>query len=738
MSGLVKAAALLSELTASSPSFVRLDPPGANADVAALAPIWEAAASQLPRVGVLTVACETRAALCDHVAPDRLDGDVTFAVWSVDKFVVYRGTRDAENLVSFLRSFVGSFGEGAAGRGSSAEGRTATEPEDLQTLLQAGMRDFDESKDTWRLERGVSRPEFNDDLPASQLLLSMIGRAKIELNTGPDYERARGYFERAAASSATPIRDCARLQHATALESYPANASHRDVVLSRFHHAAAALLRASDVGDPAAYKYRFRDPAAAALDLSGVTHSDAWVFCVLTPFFHSFYAYHDPRGARAGVDQHIRLALRAFPHLNYTAPHLRPSPSAAAPSCRERGGRVRLGVASAFLSPRASVLQDFGGVLRRLPRASFEITFVHIDEAGHGDLPFLDERRRAGDGVITVRRQHGGEEVSEAWLPRAREEIGALQLDLLLYLDLTMSPFATRLAMSRLARVQATSHGHPLTSGLWPRARGGSLDYYISWAAAELAPAVASAHYTEELALLPAHTMHQFYEHNYEAASGASGGAALMRSRYDGQPFSHLTRADFGGHVPAEGHWYVCMQKPFKRFPELDALLVRLLAANPAGRLLLHEATHETNQRVLAARLHAAGADMSRVHFLPEQPHHRLLALYRLSDAVLDSYSAGGCTTTREALALGAPVVTLPAKLLGGRWSLAYYSIMGVGELVARDEDEYVAIAARLGADPAWRREVKRRVRANVHKLYGRTEAVDAWATLLRRLADDG
>ena len=56
------------------------------------------------------------------------------------------------------------------------------------------------------------------------------------------------------------------------------------------------------------------------------------------------------------------------------------------------------------------------------------------------------------------------------------------------------------------------------------------------------------------------------------------------------------------------------------------------------------------------------------VHFLPAQPHHRLLALYSLSDAVLDSYPACGCTTTREALALGAPVVTLPHNYLGSRW----------------------------------------------------------------------
>jgi predicted O-linked N-acetylglucosamine transferase (SPINDLY family) len=56
-----------------------------------------------------------------------------------------------------------------------------------------------------------------------------------------------------------------------------------------------------------------------------------------------------------------------------------------------------------------------------------------------------------------------------------------LDLDILIYLDLTMSSVATRLAMSRIAPVQATSHGHPITSGIDPAV----MHYYISWAAAD-------------------------------------------------------------------------------------------------------------------------------------------------------------------------------------------------------------------------------------------------------------
>ena len=65
------------------------------------------------------------------------------------------------------------------------------------------------------------------------------------------------------------------------------------------------------------------------------------------------------------------------------------------------------------------------------------------------------------------------------------------------------------------------------------------------------------------------------------------------------------------------------------------------------------------------------------------QPHHKLMALHTLSDVILDSYPAGGCTTTRESLEVGGLVVTLPARYLGSRWTLAYYSIIGVWDPVA-------------------------------------------------------
>ena len=218
-------------------------------------------------------------------------------------------------------------------------------------------------------------------------------------------------------------------------------------------------------------------------------------------------------------------------------------------------------------------------------------------------------------------------------------------------------------------------------------------------------------------------TLHQYYARRV----GPDG-----RSSQDGQPFKHIRRSDFP--VPA-GHWYACMQKPFKLHPAFDAMLAAIQRADPEARLVLHDVDQADARAARRARLEAAGLDLGRVHFLAALPHHRLLALYDLADVVLDSYLAGGCTTTREALELGAVVVTLPAQYLGGRWSYAYLKHIGVEDTIASSAADYVRLAVRFATDADARRDLRRRVRENVVRLFEQEAAVRSWERALLDLA---
>ena len=162
----VRAATTLSAITNFPTAFVRLDPPGACDACAALQPIFDAAAVQLGgRVGVFTVQCGAHLRLCDSIAKPRPAQGPIFAVWSSYKFHRYRGARDAESLVQFLKSFaqepdVADTDGYAGGSGSDASTSPDAEDEALdgQALLRLGLRDFS-SQDRAVADRAVARLE---------------------------------------------------------------------------------------------------------------------------------------------------------------------------------------------------------------------------------------------------------------------------------------------------------------------------------------------------------------------------------------------------------------------------------------------------------------------------------------------------------------------------------------------------------------------------------------------------
>jgi predicted O-linked N-acetylglucosamine transferase (SPINDLY family) len=113
-----------------------------------------------------------------------------------------------------------------------------------------------------------------------------------------------------------------------------------------------------------------------------------------------------------------------------------------------------------------------------------------------------------------------------------------------------------------------------------------------------------------------------------------------------------------------------------------------------------------------------------RVRFLPRVSRDDFLHLQAVADVLLDTFPFGGGNTTYEAFAFGTPVVTLPGRSLRGRLTAALYRQMGVMECVAADAPGYVAIALKLGNDPCWREEVRGRILARKHRIFGDASAV--------------
>ena len=64
--------------------------------------------------------------------------------------------------------------------------------------------------------------------------------------------------------------------------------------------------------------------------------------------------------------------------------------------------------------------------------------------------------------------------------------------------------------------------------------------------------------------------------------------------------------------------------------------------------------------------------------------------------------------------------------------------LLGIGELAARDREDYVRIATRLAGDRGWRDEIAGRIRGRSSVLFDRPEPIEALAAFLESASPAG
>ena len=271
------------------------------------------------------------------------------------------------------------------------------------------------------------------------------------------------------------------------------------------------------------------------------------------------------------------------------------------------------------------------------------------------------------------------------------EAIAERRLDALVYTDIGMDPRVQLLAALRLAPVQCVAFGHPVTSGL------ANVDTFLSGDLLE--PEAGQAHYSEKLVKL-------------------AGLGLCYRA-------PGLSAAAPPGVVPPENGApvFLCAQSLFKLLPRHDRLYPEIAARVGNCRFwfighgvpALSERFRARLERAFAAHGLDAGA---YCQILPRMSQAEFLGLNQIADVVLDSVSWSGGNTTFDAVAMDKPVVTLPGPLMRSRVSAAILAMMGIDETIAADTDGYVAIAARLATDAAWREEVIALTREGKSKVY--------------------
>lgn len=251
------------------------------------------------------------------------------------------------------------------------------------------------------------------------------------------------------------------------------------------------------------------------------------------------------------------------------------------------------------------------------------------------------------------------------------------------------------LPLFRLARMQCTSWGWPVTSGM------PEVDCFISCRTLE--PPGASAHYSEQLVVLE--------ELPLCYARPAASPVAAGREVFGLRPQDHV---------------YLCPQNPRKIHPDFDAALAAILRGDPQGRLIVLGSSRPHVSAALWRRFERSLADvLQRVQLIPRLPEPQYHALLVHADVVLDTFHyGGGANTTYDALAAGKPVVTWPGAFHRGRFATAAYFAMGYTECVAATPAAYVDLALRLADDPASRTRARKSIEATRDVLFDNAASV--------------
>ncbi|MBL8689949.1 MAG: hypothetical protein JNL04_12655 [Rhodospirillaceae bacterium] len=146
-------------------------------------------------------------------------------------------------------------------------------------------------------------------------------------------------------------------------------------------------------------------------------------------------------------------------------------------------------------------------------------------------------------------------------------------------------------------------------------------------------------------------------------------------------------------------------------------LWARILAAAPRSRLLLKAEVQAGSAVVerIRARFADRGIAGNRIEFEPwRSTYQDHLAVYDQIDVALDTVPYGGATTTLEALLMGVPVVSQIGDRVLGRYGYMFLATLGLDDLAAASDRDYVRIAIELAADVERRKELRGTLRTRL------------------------
>ncbi len=152
-----------------------------------------------------------------------------------------------------------------------------------------------------------------------------------------------------------------------------------------------------------------------------------------------------------------------------------------------------------------------------------------------------------------------------------------------------------------------------------------------------------------------------------------------------------------------------CLNNFAKVSPALE-LWSEILRMVPRSRLIVHSPPG-SHLKTVQERFAGEGISPDRLEFVGRQPWPEYVRTYSRIDISLDPFPWSGGITTCDALWMGTPVVSLAGQTAVGRGGMSILTNIGLPELIAQSDKEYVSTAVGLATDLPRLGELRRTLR---------------------------
>ncbi len=182
-----------------------------------------------------------------------------------------------------------------------------------------------------------------------------------------------------------------------------------------------------------------------------------------------------------------------------------------------------------------------------------------------------------------------------------------------------------------------------------------------------------------------------------------------------------VSREELG--IPGNGTLFISGANCFKILPELMRTWATVLERTPGSSLVLYPfgpAWGDIYPRAAMTGMYRRAlsekrVDPRRLVVLDSMPDRACIdALNRMADVYLDAVPYNGATSLLDPLRADIPMAVADGGALRFAQGAAMLRELGVPEMVAIGEDEYVQLAVRLGRDASLRQALRSRIRARM------------------------